>query len=612
MAEFDPRTARKALKGTDTPDISRAVPGTNAGLSEEELMKKDFRYFLRAVWAHLNLPEPTPLQYNIAWWLQHGPDRAIIQAFRGVAKTWVTATFALWCLWCDPQFKVLVVSASKPHAVAVTNFALGLIRTMPLLKHMEPGPQQRQSTTGFDVRDALPDPAPSFSAAGITGQLPGKRANLIIPDDIETPINSATTALRETLRERVKEFDAIIKPGGRVVFLGTPQSQNSIYFELPSEVYTIRIWPAEYPNEELRRRYGARLAPFIAKPLREGKVKAGDPTEPTRFGADDLFKRKLSWGKSGFALQFMLDPTLSDVGMYPLKLRNFITMSLDLERGPTSVTWGNDERLQHKDLPVVGLDGDGYYKPASISDTTEPYYGRTMTIDPSGRDTKGSDELGWAAGAGLHGKCFVFGYGGYLHGYSPETLKDIADRCVRWNIQKLLVEDNFGNGMFTALLTPVLNKAWEDHNKRVSPERRGGTTIESKSSGRTQKELRIINVLEPAMGSHRVVLNAEAVREDYEGVKGYDSDRRTEYCLAHQLTNLTRDRDCLGHDDRVEALAELVAQFVDTMGVSPEDSAEQQRLRDIEQSIKELMREQDELQGSSQPPGPPRNRFARG
>jgi len=47
---------------------------------------------------------------------------------------------------------------------------------------------------------------------GITGQLTGSRADIIIADDVESANNSQTQLMRDRLGETVKEFDAIIKP----------------------------------------------------------------------------------------------------------------------------------------------------------------------------------------------------------------------------------------------------------------------------------------------------------------------------------------------------------------------------------------------------------------
>ena len=45
----------------------------------------------------------------------------------------------------------------------------------------------------------------------------------------------------------------------------------------------------------------------------------GKPTDPDRFDEEDLNKRQLSYGSSGFNLQFMLDTSISDANKYPLK-----------------------------------------------------------------------------------------------------------------------------------------------------------------------------------------------------------------------------------------------------------------------------------------------------
>ena len=63
-----------------------------------DLLQGDFKLFLQALWAQLDLPNPTRAQYAIADYLQHGPKRLQIQAFRGVGKSWITGAFVLWTL----------------------------------------------------------------------------------------------------------------------------------------------------------------------------------------------------------------------------------------------------------------------------------------------------------------------------------------------------------------------------------------------------------------------------------------------------------------------------------------------------------------------------------
>ena len=42
---------------------------------------EDFRYFLVIVWKHLQLPNPTPIQLDIAGYMQDGQNRRSIDAF---------------------------------------------------------------------------------------------------------------------------------------------------------------------------------------------------------------------------------------------------------------------------------------------------------------------------------------------------------------------------------------------------------------------------------------------------------------------------------------------------------------------------------------------------
>ena len=93
---------------------------------------QDFRNFLFLVWKHLGLPEPTPIQYDIADYLQSSPKRAIIEAFRGVGKSYITAAYVVHRLLLDPELKFLVVSASKSRADDFSTFTQRIILELPM------------------------------------------------------------------------------------------------------------------------------------------------------------------------------------------------------------------------------------------------------------------------------------------------------------------------------------------------------------------------------------------------------------------------------------------------------------------------------------------------
>lgn len=572
-------------------------------VSFNDPVKDDFRVFLTLVWQHLKLPTPTDLQLSIAWYMQHHPrtdviDRQIIEAFRGAAKSWITGAFVLWQGLRDPQKKILVASGSLRRSVAFVNWVLALIREMPLLQHLYPTPNQRQSNQAFDFGPAMPDQTPSVFAVGITAQIVGFRADIIVGDDVETNTNSMTPDMREKLSDAVKEFDSIIKPGGQIIFLGTPQTEASIYNVLEKRGFRINVWPARFPTGKQRRRYGSRLAQWITWKLDKDPSLAGHSVEPTRFSDEEFAGRELSLGKATFALQFMLDTSLTDIDRYPLRLSDLIVMSLDRRTGPDLVSWGTGDHLALKDVQTISFDGDRVYGPASVSEGYSKYQNIYATIDPSGQ---GKDETTLTIGGVLHSTAHILKQVGWLDGHSDKTLREIASLIVEYNVQKVRVEDNFGQGMFAQLLRPLVKAAWEAKGKqmpRQPGDDRTGTEIVSERAPRQQKEHRMIAALETAFTNHRVVMAKEVLLDDYRATQTRDgTELRDRYSLMYQLTRLTREKDCLTHDDRVEGLAELIKLFADQLGLMPAEQAQKAHDDHLEDFFKKLGLEEDRLIG---------------
>lgn len=559
-----------------------ATTSKPAGPLTNTAWRRDFRKFLFLVWKHLGYGPPSKMQYDVARYLQYAPERAMLMGFRGMAKSYISVAYALWLLDRNPDHKVLVVSASEKKAADFTKFALDLINGMDILRHLIPGRDQRQSALSFDVGPARAAKDPSVTSYGITGQITGSRADTIISDDVEVKKNSYSPQLRERIEENIKEYASIIKPGGNILFLGTPQTVSSIYNGLPAKGYTVRVYPARVPSEEQARGYGARLAPLVRAMM--GKVKVGGSTEPERFTDEDLSKRELEVGSSEFQLQFMLNTALSDENRFPLKLRNLIVLSLDPQQGPEVVTWAADPSCIDKDLPVLGLTAaDRYYRPMFIGERFSPWSKVVMWVDPSGR---GSDETAYAVVAELFGRVFVLDVGGFVDGYAPATLAAIAEACVRWNVNELHTEANFGGGMFASLLKPYVVNAWAKANASRGAGRKGGTSVVDAKASTGQKELRIINVLEPLMGQHRVVWDADMVRADAAVAEGREGEDSVEYSLAYQLSHLTHARGSLPHDDRLDALAEAVRVLVPLVGVDPGAEAAE---ADVERELADLL-----------------------
>lgn len=582
-----------------------ALPVAPTG-SLEARCKADFRVFLTVIWRHLLGNDPNPIQLDMAYWLQHGPDRAIIMAFRGFSKSWITGAYALWRLYCNPDEKIIVVSGSLLRSLATTNWCLQLIMTVPILAAMQPKADYRQSSRMFDVGNCIPQQSASFMATGIGGQLPGFRASLIIPDDVETQTNSLTVAGREKNLEAVKEFESILLPGGAIKYLGTPHDIDSLYLSLlrlkddhGRPVYHARIWPALFPSDEEQKAYGPWLAPYVVHQIGKlGPSCVGHSTMPMRFTDEDLANRRAAMGTSEFRLQFMLD-LRSLKGKYPLRLKDLVVMDLDDNQGPDTVIWGTTKPLL--DLPVMGTDGDFYYGPVEVEKVQYLPWNETVGfIDPSGR---GEDETSLSIASELHGRVFWRWLEAWLEGFEETTLVGIAKACVRFRVGRLLVEENFGGGMFVSLLRPVLLRQWEDwkeaQRKAGVREPEGGTVIEEvTASGKVFKEKRILSVLEPVTQQHRLVVNKAIIQWDHTSIQGIDGDdRRTRYAWAFQYSHITAEPKCLGHDDRLESLAGVVTYFAPRLGVDPLGAAQRSREERYSDDLERLLYETEDAVG---------------
>jgi hypothetical protein len=539
---------------------------------------KDFRVFLTMVWRHLRLSDPTPAQLDFAYWLQHGPKRGVGQAFRGFAKSWITSVFVVWSLYWDNTNTILVVSASKARADNFSTFTIRLLEDIPFLRHMRPSDEQRSSKIEFDVAGAPPSHAASVKSVGIYGQITGSRARLVIADDVESRGNSATQMMRAKLAEAIKEFDAVLSPGGRILFLGTPQTEESIYNRLPDRGYETRIWPAKYVDPKKSLKYGGMLAPFILERAKADQSLVGKSIDPTRFSDLDLVEREASYGRSGFALQFMLDTSMSDALRFPLKLADLSVMDLPLDLAPERVLWGNGPDLVLKDLPNVGFSGDWLYRPMQTLGAWLPYTGMVMAIDPSGR---GKDETAYAIVGALHGQLFVQACRGLRTGYDDSTMIHLAEAAKRHKVKHILVEENFGQGMFGKLLQP--------HLVRIGYP----CTVEEVRHSK-QKEHRIIDTLEPVLNQHRLIFSSRVVREDSHmddsDEVGLEDEGQLRYQLLYQLTRVNRERGALAFDDRLDALSMAVAYWVNSMARDVDNAKKEREQALYDKELQEFAR----------------------
>lgn len=545
-----------------------------------KVLKGSFIAFLFVLWAALALPVPTKQQQDMAKKLAAGDSRRfILQAFRGIGKSFITCAFVVWKLWNNPDLKIMIVSANKDRADANSVFIKRIIDLLPFLHELKPRQGQRDSSLSFDVGPAKPDHSPSVKSVGVTGGMTGSRADILIADDVEVPGNSGTHSAREALGELVKEFDAILKPGGTIIYLGTPQTEMTLYRELETRGYSTTIWPARYPRDqkELESYFHAagnrsRIAPLMLAELEADPRLFGAPTDPVRFDEEDLRERELSYKKAGFAMQFMLNPNLGDAEKFPLKLRDFIVAALGTETAPTTWQWLPNPRNEAHGLPNTGLKGDRFHKYESCGTTVAKYDQKILVIDPSGR---GKDETGYCVLYQLNGYIFLMEWGGFRGGYEDTTLEALAKIGKKHKVNEVVIEGNFGDGMYTKLFSPVMTRIHRC------------TITEIKSKG--QKEVRICDVLEPVLGSHKLIVSDAVIEQDYSSACDADGNLDSKYSGFYQLTRISHERGSLQHDDRLDALAIGVAFFTDSMERDSELGAQEMLADFLEEHLENAL-----------------------
>lgn len=505
----------------------------------DEMLEDHFIVFYTYAFAHLGLPRPTRAQYEIALFVsdRSNPHR-LIMAMRGLSKSLTSQIYVVWRLLNDPDEHVLVMSAGRTRAINYSQFVQKLLKLLPVTKHMAPRHNiERTSGESFDVAGSTVSDSPSVYAVGANTQIAGFRASLIIYDDIETAQSVESAVMSESIDTYAMEAQNLLMSGkDESITLCTPHSISSIYVNwIDEKGFKPFIIPALYPDSGSN--YFGGLAPYIQEAINKNPSLEGQAVDE-RLNLDFLMSKKMRIGKSKFKLQYQLDVSDSDDLRYPLKLSDFIVDDIDDDMGPLQVRYSSmpENILFQKHN---GFAKDKLYKPSSRSPEMTEYDYRILSIDTAGR---GKDELGLALMYHLNSKIFVKKIGGMQGGYEDDVMVNIANLCLEHKVHTIVVEDNFGDGAFKKLLEP--------HILRVSPD----TEVEGiKVSG--QKEVRIVEALEPIMNQHRIVIDRAV----------FDNDVLAErqYSFTHQLSHITKERDSLKHDDRLDAFANGVTFLLD-------------------------------------------------
>ena len=555
------------------------------------------------------------IQYDIAEFMQHGGLKRMVQAQRGQAKSTLAALYIIWRLGQDPSTRTLIVSGAGTQADDIAILIVRIIMDWSILCWLRPDVSNgdRDSTKRFDVHGSLKgiDKSASITSVGITASMTGKRADIILADDVETPQNSNTQPMRETLARLTTEFAAICITG-EIMYLGTPQTKDSVYKNLPQRGYTVRVWTGRYPTDEELARYGAgvQIAPVIMDELRANPElqtgggisgKRGKPTDPEHISEEILQDKELDYGEEGFTLQYMLDTTLSDALRTRIKLTDIPVLGVGSDNAPESVQWSTHPDKLYKNTNGA-LQNFSMYWAAAVSDKYIPYEHKVMTLDPAGA---GGDELSYCIGAATNSYIYILGVGGFAGGCTEENIVKIIKRMIRGGVKDLQIERNMGAGAVTALFVAELEKlklkcqmqspelhpmivelGFKSHNGLLES-LRGIGVQDYLVTG--QKERRIIDTVSPVTRRHKLIITDEAVKEDWETCLAHSPDKRTQFSALYQLGNITYDRGSLVHDDRADSVEAVVRLLQGFLAIDDEKASEVRKEEEFQEFLRNPM-----------------------
>lgn len=252
---------------------------------------------------------PTPaLHVEIARWLatawERGERELLLLAFRNSGKSTLVGLFCAWLLYRKPNLRILVLAGDFPLARKMVSNARRIVERHPLTQRLKPTHTEAWAADQFTVRREAELRDSSMLAKGITSNITGLRADVVICDDVEVPNTCDSPPKRSDLRTRLREIEYILVPEGMQLFVGTPHTYYSIYSQsLSSESEDSLPLLSNFHRLEI--------------PLLD---QHGVSQWPERFPLDRIDAIRLRTGPAKFESQMLLRP------------RNILEGRLDPER----------------------------------------------------------------------------------------------------------------------------------------------------------------------------------------------------------------------------------------------------------------------------------------
>ncbi len=306
------------------------------------------------LWNHSQGQTTPTLHLEIAEWLgrrwEQGDRRLLLLVFRNAGKSTLVGIFCAWLLLNEPDLRILVLAAEHDLARKMVRNVKRIIERHPLTRRLVPRRADQWAADQFTVCRRLTQRDPSLLARGISANITGSRADVVICDDVEVPNTCATPHKRAELRQRLREIEYVLVPGGLQVYVGTPHSYYSIYVDRAlAEIGEEAAFLGGYHR--------------LCIPLLDAD---GQSRWPERLPLDQIETIRRQSGPAKFASQMMLRPqSVEEVRLDPDRLVRY--------DAPLDYCEGNRE-------PILSIAGR---RMVSAAGWWDPAYGAPGTGDAS-------------------------------------------------------------------------------------------------------------------------------------------------------------------------------------------------------------------------------------
>ena len=203
---------------------------------KHDITEADFKLFI-VLWNQMQQQTTPQIHINMANWLERawktGKKHLLLQAFRSSGKSTIAGLFCAWLLYRHSDLRILVIAADEILAGKMVRNVKRIIERHPLTQKMKPNNADQWASDRFTIRRNMELRDPSMLARGITSNITGSRADIIICDDVEVPNTCDSAEKREDLRERLSELSFVLVPDGTQFYIGTPHNYFTIYADQP-------------------------------------------------------------------------------------------------------------------------------------------------------------------------------------------------------------------------------------------------------------------------------------------------------------------------------------------------------------------------------------------